>query len=135
MTAELALSPVELRLVRASMTMPGATQEELAREVGVTSRYVRELQARPHVRLAMDAAAREALRATAATLNRGADRAAAALVRMATGPDRATSARVAAAKAVVALALRLEERDAFAERLAALEAALSASTAQKGSLQ
>jgi hypothetical protein len=95
------LSPREARLVAAISADPGATQEELAAQLQVTARWVRKLLARQPVRKALDEVARDGLAAAASVLGRGAQRAAHALVAMATGAAKATTAKVAACKAMM----------------------------------
>lgn len=135
--SESTLSPIESRLLAAIGVTPSASQEELGETLGVTPRYIRKLLARAHVKAALDAVSRDGLRDVTARLLRGADRAAASLIRMATGPDRATSARVQAARAVVSLALQLRQAGEMESRLAAIEAALAAApnSSAKGTLQ
>jgi DNA-binding CsgD family transcriptional regulator len=95
------LTPREAALIAAMSARPSATQEELAAELQITSRYVRKLLARERVRKALDASARAGLASASTSLGRGAQRAAEALLAMASGSARATTPRVAACKAVL----------------------------------
>jgi len=123
MTADELLTPSERRLIVAMGVDPNATQQELAKQLRLSARYVRELQARERVRKALDAAARAGLDAGASVLGRSAQRAAQALVAMATGTVRATSPRVAACRAVLDGAGRLIDLVDLERRIVGLERA------------
>src|SRR4051794_3981918 len=95
------LSPTESRLVAAMASAPSSSQADIASQLKLSARHVRRLLAREPVRRALDAAARAGLREASSVLGRSATRAAEALCDMATGKVRATSPRVAAARAVI----------------------------------
>lgn len=117
------LSPTEARLLAAIVEAPTATQEDLAKVLKLSARHVRRLMARAHMRRAMDAAARAGLDAGAAVLGRGATKAAQSLLDMAIGGARATSARVAACRAVLDGAGRLIDLVDLERRIGGLEQA------------
>lgn len=121
MTTEEILSPSESRLIAAIVEAPAATQADIALAIGLSARHVRRLLARERVRRALDEAARAGLAAGASVLGRGAQRAAEALLGMATGTARATSPRVAACRAVLDGAGRLIDLVDLEARIAGLE--------------
>ena len=124
MNATEALTLQESRLVAAIIEDDDATQEDLGRVIGKTSRYVRKLLSRPHVQEALDRAAKEGLRQAMGLLGRGVGRAARSLLAMATGAAPASAARVMAARAVLDLQLRLTEHLETERRLDDIEAEL-----------
>lgn len=123
MTADETLTPREARLVAAIAAAPAATQADIAAELKISARHVRRLLAREPVRRALDQAARAGLEAGAAVLGRGARLAAESLLSMATGSTRATTPRVAAARAVLEGAGRLIDLVDLERRIAGLEQA------------
>ena len=115
------MKATDARLVAAVLS--GATVRDVAAELDVSERQVYRRLARPDVREAIDKSAREMARSATLVLQRGADSAARALVAMADGREKASYARVSAAKAVIELALRAVDLDELQTRLAALEGA------------
>ncbi len=101
------LTRSESRLVSAIVASPDAKREDIAAELKWSVRHVRRLLAKDHVRKALDGAARDGLAAASGVLGRNAQRAADALVAMATGGSRASAPRVAAARAVLDVGARL----------------------------
>ncbi len=125
MTVTDSLTPIESRLVALLSAKPDARQEDIAAELGKSTRHVRRLLARASVRRALDGAARDGLARASTLLGNGAQRAAQALVSMATGATRATTPRVSACRVVLEGAARLVEAVNVDERLRKLEAAAS----------
>jgi hypothetical protein len=105
------------------LVIQGTSVRDAAEQLGVSRRHAFRLLSAPECRQAVDRAGREMARGATLRLQRGAENAAEALCGMADGTIRATSPRVAAARAVVELVLRAVDLDELQTRLAALEAA------------
>jgi hypothetical protein len=115
------LTPREVSLIAAIVEAPGDGTADIAKTLKVSARHVRRLMARERVRRALDEAARAGLTDGASILGRGAQRAAQALLAMATGATRATSPRVAACRAVLDGAGRLIDLVDLERRIVGLE--------------
>lgn len=132
MTDDDVLSATESRIVAAIVAAPSASQADIAAALKLSARHVRRLLGRERVRKALDDAARAGLRDASSVLGRSAARAAEALRDMADGKVRATSPRVAAARAVLDGAGRLIDLVDLEARIIDLE---KTGTGPKGRLQ
>lgn len=136
MTTTTSLNAREMQLLSALAESPAATQQELASTIGVSPRYVRLLLAREPVKAALDVAAKDAIRETAALIARGAVRAARSLIGMSDGTIKPNAARVGACRATLEYLVPLTELAAIFPRLERLEAGRrEAQVAQRGGLQ
>ena len=115
------LTPIEARLIAVISEAPAASQADVAKRLRISERHVRRLLALERVRKALDDAARTGLREASALLGRGAVRAARALISMASADAAATSARVAAARAVLEGGSRLVDLMDLERRIVELE--------------
>jgi len=115
------LTPIEARLIAVISEAPAASQADVAKRLRISERHVRRLLALERVRKALDDAARTGLREASALLGRGAVRAARALISMASADAAATSARVAAARAVLEGGARLVDLMDLERRIVELE--------------
>lgn len=112
------LSPMELRFV--DMSASGQSMEDMAAELGVTSRTLRRWKARSEVASQIRARTSESMALARAVLSAGASRAARELVGLAENaePD---SARIAACRSVIEQAGQLGELQDISDKLADLE--------------
>ena len=115
------LTPIEARLIAVISEAPAASQADVAKRLRISERHVRRLLALERVRKELDDAARTGLREASALLGRGAVRAARALISMASADAAATSARVAAARAVLEGGARLVDLMDLERRIVELE--------------
>jgi hypothetical protein len=105
------------------LVIQGTSVREAAEQLQVSRRHAFRLLSAPGCRQAIDRAGREMARSATMRLQRGAEAAADALCEMAAGTVKATTPRVAAARAVIELVMRATDLDELQSRLAALEAA------------
>jgi transposase len=105
------------------LVIQGTSVREAAEQLQVSRRHAFRLLSAPECRQAIDRAGREMARSATMRLQRGAEAAADALCEMAAGTVKATTPRVAAARAVIELVMRATDLDELQSRLAALEAA------------
>jgi transposase-like protein len=117
------LSVLELKFVELSAT-GASSMEDMAVELGVTSRTLRRWKLKPTVASAIRARTAEAMSLARAVLAAGASRAARELVDLAENaePD---SARVAACVAVVANATKLSEAESMQAEINEIRAQLA----------
>jgi phage terminase small subunit len=130
MTLAPELTPRQTRAIAALLTCD--TREASAKAAGVSVRTLQRWINLPGFAAELGRQRSKLLDATATELIRGSASCARALVDIANGRTRASAPRVAAARAVVDLAHRFDERAEYLERFEALEELVNR---QKGSLQ
>jgi hypothetical protein len=119
MMADQPLSPPQVRAIEALLAHE--TQGEAAKAARVGQRSIRRWLTQEPFRAALARQRSRLLEDAGGVLARGASKAAASLVEMATGKGKASSPRVAAARAVLDIALRAAELDDVLKRIAELE--------------
>jgi hypothetical protein len=130
MTSEDVLTPRQQRAIVAVLECD--SRELSAKAAGIAVRTLQRWMALPAFAAELGRQRAKLLDATATELIRGSVRSARSLVAMATGDQRATAPRVAAARAVVDLARLLEERTEFIARLEQVEAQVAKQTKGTG---
>lgn len=118
------LSPSQVRAIEALLAHE--TQAEAATAARVGQRSIRRWLTQEPFRAALARQRNRLLEDAGAVLARGASKAAASLVKMATGEGRVSSPRVAAARAVLDIAIRAAAHDDTLKRLADLETLVEA---------
>lgn len=120
MMADQALSPPQIRAIEALLAHE--TQAEAAKAARVGQRSIRRWLTQDPFRTALARQRTRLLEDAGAVLARGASKAAASLVRMATGDMKASAPRVAAARAVLDIAIKAAELDDVMKQVAELQA-------------
>ena len=128
MTEADGLTPRQLRAIVGILEHD--SREASAKAAGVSVRSLQRWLALPAFAAELGRQRSRMLDATATELIRGSAGAARALIAIAKGETKATAPRVAAARAVVDLAARFDERGGLLERLEKLEAAASEAAAR-----
>jgi hypothetical protein len=116
------LSPMEQRFVDMSGT--GTGMEDMAGELGLSSRTLRRWKLKPEIATAIRLRTSELMSQTRATLASASSRAARELSKLAESAEPDT-ARVSACRAVIANAAKFAEVEEIQQRLAELEARLA----------